>query len=101
MGGDGIYASDFFKGAGDKGENLAASIGEPVSELQSAQQFVKDYEAAGFKESYSAYGAQSFDAANIIIQGLAKVLQRRQCRGRPAGDRQDNRCDLGLPGCHR
>ena len=43
-------------------------------ELESAQQFVKDYEAAGFKESYSAYGAQSFDAANIIIQGLAKVL---------------------------
>jgi branched-chain amino acid transport system substrate-binding protein len=75
MGGDGIYASDFFKGAGDKAEGtLATSIGEPVSELESAQQFVKDYEAAGFKESYSAYGAQSFDAANIIIQGLAKVL---------------------------
>ena len=75
MGGDGIYASDFFKGAGDKAEGtLATSIGEPVSELESAQQFVKDYEAAGFKESYSAYGAQSFDAANIIIQGLAKAL---------------------------
>jgi branched-chain amino acid transport system substrate-binding protein len=75
MGGDGIYASDFFKGAGDKGEGtLATSIGEPVDELESAQQFVKDYEAAGFKESYSAYGAQSFDSANIIIQGLAKAL---------------------------
>jgi branched-chain amino acid transport system substrate-binding protein len=45
-----------------------------VDQLESAQQFVKDYEAAGFKESYSAYGAQSFDAANIIIQGLAKAL---------------------------
>ena len=75
MGGDGIYASDFFKGAGDKGEGtLATSIGEPVSELESAKQFVSDYEAAGFKESYSAYGAQSYDAANIIIQGLAKAL---------------------------
>jgi branched-chain amino acid transport system substrate-binding protein len=75
MGGDGIYASDFFKGAGDKGEGtLATSIGEPVSELESAKQFVTDYEAAGYKESYSAYGAQSFDAANIIIQGLAKAL---------------------------
>ena len=75
MGGDGIYASDFFKGAGDKADGtLATSIGEPVSELESAQQFVKDYEAAGFKESYSAYGAQSFDSANIIIQGLAKAL---------------------------
>jgi branched-chain amino acid transport system substrate-binding protein len=75
MGGDGIYASDFFKGAGDKGEGtLATSIGEPVTELESAKQFVTDYEAAGFKESYSAYGAQSFDSANIIIQGLAKAL---------------------------
>jgi len=75
MGGDGIYASDFFKGAGDKGEGtLATSIGEPVQNLESAKQFVADYQAAGFKESYSAYGAQSFDAANIIIQGLAKVL---------------------------
>jgi branched-chain amino acid transport system substrate-binding protein len=75
MGGDGIYSSDFFKGAGDKAEGtLATSIGEPVSELESAQQFVKDYDAAGFKESYSAYGAQSYDAANIIIQGLAKAL---------------------------
>jgi branched-chain amino acid transport system substrate-binding protein len=79
MGGDGIYASDFFKGAGDKGEGtLATSIGEPVSELESAKQFVTDYEGAGFKESYSAYGAQSYDAANIIIQGLTKVLPNAQ-----------------------
>ena len=79
MGGDGIYASDFFKGAGDKGEGtLATSIGEPVSELESAKQFVTDYQAAGFKESYSAYGAQSYDAANIILQGLAKALPNAQ-----------------------
>ncbi|HEY6710269.1 MAG TPA: branched-chain amino acid ABC transporter substrate-binding protein [Actinomycetota bacterium] len=79
MGGDGIYASDFFKGAGDKGEGtLATSIGEPVSELETAKQFVTDYQAAGFKESYSAYGAQSYDAANIIIQGLAKALPNAQ-----------------------
>jgi branched-chain amino acid transport system substrate-binding protein len=75
MGGDGIYASDFFKGAGDKAEGtLATSIGEPVDQLESAKQFVADYEAAGFKEGFSAYGGQSYDAANIIIQGFAKAL---------------------------
>jgi branched-chain amino acid transport system substrate-binding protein len=75
FGGDGIYASDFFKGAGDKGNGtLATSIGEPIDKLETAKQFVADYEAAGFKESFSAYGAQSFDAANILIQALAKVL---------------------------
>jgi branched-chain amino acid transport system substrate-binding protein len=79
MGGDGIYASDFFKGAGDKGDGtLATSIGEPVENLESAKQFVTDYQAAGFKESYSAYGAQSYDAANILIQGMAKALPNAQ-----------------------
>jgi branched-chain amino acid transport system substrate-binding protein len=75
MGGDGIYSSDFFKGAGEKAEGtLATSIGEPVDQLESAKQFIADYEAAGFKESYSAYGGQSYDAANILIQGMAKAL---------------------------
>jgi branched-chain amino acid transport system substrate-binding protein len=75
FGGDGIYASDFFKGAGDKGDgSLATSVGEPTARLDTAKQFVSDYEAAGFSESYSAYGALSYDAANILIQGLAKAL---------------------------
>jgi branched-chain amino acid transport system substrate-binding protein len=75
FGGDGIYASDFFKGAGDKGDGtLATSIGEPVDQLDTAKQFVADYQAAGFKESYSAYGGQSYDSANILIQALAKAL---------------------------
>jgi branched-chain amino acid transport system substrate-binding protein len=75
MGGDGIYASDFFKGAGDKGDGtLATSVGQPTERLDSAKQFVADYEAAGFAGSYSAYGALSYDAANVLIQGLAKAL---------------------------
>jgi len=75
MGGDGIYASDFFKGAGDKGDgSLATSVGQPTARLDTAKQFVTDYEAAGFSESYSAYGALSFDAANVLIQALAKAL---------------------------
>ena len=73
MGGDGIYASDFFKGAGDKAEGtLATSIGEPVDQLESAKQFV-DYEAAGFNE-VERLRRQSYDAANIIIQAFAKAL---------------------------
>jgi branched-chain amino acid transport system substrate-binding protein len=86
MGGDGIYSSDFFKGAGDKAEGtLATSIGEPVDQLESAKQFVTDYEAAGFKEGFSAYGGQSFDAANIIIQGFVKALPNAESveAGRP------------------
>jgi branched-chain amino acid transport system substrate-binding protein len=75
MGGDGVYSSDFFKGAGDKADGtLVTSIGAPVAKLDTAKQFVTDYQAAGYKESYGAYGGQSYDAANILIQSLAKVL---------------------------
>jgi branched-chain amino acid transport system substrate-binding protein len=75
MGGDGVFSSDFFKGAGDKGDGtLVTSIGAPVEKLDTAKQFVSDYEAAGFKESYGAYGGQSYDAANIMIQAMAKAL---------------------------
>jgi branched-chain amino acid transport system substrate-binding protein len=75
MGGDGVYSSDFFKGAGDKADGtLVTSIGAPVAKLDTAKQFVTDYEAAGYDESYGAYGGQSYDAANILIQALAKVL---------------------------
>jgi branched-chain amino acid transport system substrate-binding protein len=75
MGGDGVYSSDFFKGAGDKADGtLVTSIGAPVAKLDTAKQFVTDYEAGGFDESYGAYGGQSYDSANILIQALAKVL---------------------------
>lgn len=75
MGGDGLYAADFFKGADDKGEGTLVTVaGEPVERLDTASQFVNDYEAVGFKEGYGAYGAQSFDTANILIQVLAKAL---------------------------
>jgi branched-chain amino acid transport system substrate-binding protein len=76
MGGDGVYSSDFFKGAGGAKADgtLVTSIGAPVAKLDTAKQFVTDYEAGGYKESYGAYGGQSYDAANILIQALAKVL---------------------------
>ncbi|HEV2930467.1 MAG TPA: branched-chain amino acid ABC transporter substrate-binding protein, partial [Propionibacteriaceae bacterium] len=76
MGGDGIYSSDFFKGAGEKAEGtLATSIGEPVDQLESAKQFIADYEAAKYAEPFGAYGAFTYDSANVIIDALAKAVQ--------------------------
>ena len=37
------------------------------------KQFVDDYKAAGFSEPFSAYGVLTYDAANVIINGLAKA----------------------------
>ena len=64
-----ISGRDALKLITDNGINSTAKF--PVD---TAKQFVSDYEAAGFKESYGAYGGQSYDAANILIQALAKVL---------------------------
>jgi branched-chain amino acid transport system substrate-binding protein len=76
MGGDGIYSADFLKLAGATGEgDLATSVGAPTEELDTAKQFVADYEKAGYAEPYEAYGAYSYDAAKAIIEGLKVSLK--------------------------
>jgi len=75
MGGDGIYDPTYIKLAGAKSNgDLATSVGAPTDSLATAKDFVAAYKAAGYKEDFSAYGAYSYDAANVIINALAKVL---------------------------
>jgi branched-chain amino acid transport system substrate-binding protein len=75
MGGDGIYDPTFIQLAGAKSNgDLATSVGAPTAALASAKKFVQDYKAAGYKEDFSAYGAYSYDAANVIIQAMATAL---------------------------
>jgi len=54
--------------------DLATSVGAPIDTLDSAKEFVSAYEAAGYKDPYAAYGAQSYDAANAIINALKTSL---------------------------
>jgi branched-chain amino acid transport system substrate-binding protein len=75
MGGDGIYDPTYIKVAKANAEgDYATSVGAPTDQLDSAKQFVADYKAAGYSEGYSAYGAYAYDAANVVINALAKVL---------------------------
>jgi branched-chain amino acid transport system substrate-binding protein len=76
FGGDGIYDDNFIKGGGGKKADgdLATSVGAPTEKLDTAKQFVSDYKAAGYSEPFSAYGAFSYDAANILIQAMSKSL---------------------------
>ncbi|MFE6332561.1 branched-chain amino acid ABC transporter substrate-binding protein [Streptomyces sp. NPDC057806] len=76
VGGDGIYSADFIKLAGASGTgDLATSVGAPVEELPSAKEFVANYEAAGYKEAYEAYGGYSYDSAWAIIEAVKKVVE--------------------------
>lgn len=73
MGGDGIFDPEYIKLGGREGD-LATSVGAPTNELPSAKAFVDAYKAANYKEDYSAYGAFSYDAANVIIASGGKVV---------------------------
>jgi branched-chain amino acid transport system substrate-binding protein len=75
MGGDGIFSGTFISVAKQAGEgDLATSVGAPTDKLPTAKAFVDAYKAAGYADPYEAYGAYSYDAANVIINALAKVL---------------------------
>ncbi|HEV8652972.1 MAG TPA: branched-chain amino acid ABC transporter substrate-binding protein [Actinomycetes bacterium] len=76
FGGDGIFDAGYIKGAGAKSTgDLATSVGAPTTKLDTAKQFVSDYQAGGYKENFSAYGAFAYDAANILIQAMSKGLE--------------------------
>jgi branched-chain amino acid transport system substrate-binding protein len=75
MGGDGIFSGTYITVAKQAGEgDFATSVGAPTDKLPTAKAFVDAYTAAGYADPYEAYGAYSYDAANVIISALAKVL---------------------------
>jgi branched-chain amino acid transport system substrate-binding protein len=75
MGGDGIFDPAYIELAGKTSNgDLATNVGAPPEKLGSAKQFISDYQAAGYKEPYAAYGPYSYDAANAIINALKVSL---------------------------
>lgn len=73
MGGDGIFDDKFIDLGGADGD-LATMVGAPSEKLDSAQRFIEDYKANGFKDEYGAYGAFAYDATNILIKSLGTVV---------------------------
>jgi branched-chain amino acid transport system substrate-binding protein len=75
MGGDGIVDPTYGKTAGAAANgDFGTSVGAPPEQQASAKQFLDDYKAANFRESYSSYGALAYDAANAIISALPTAL---------------------------
>lgn len=73
MGGDGIQSADFISLGGRPGD-LATAIGTPADSTPSAKGFIDAYAAAGYAEPYETYGALTYDAANVIIDGVSKAV---------------------------
>lgn len=75
MGGDGVVDATYGKTAGAAANgDYGTSVGAPPESLDSAKQFIADYKAAGYRDSYTAYGALAYDAANAIINTLPTAL---------------------------
>ena len=75
MGGDGIFDPTYINVAKQAAEgDYATSVGAPTDQLATAKAFVDAYNAAKYPDPYSAYGAYAYDAANVIIEALSKVL---------------------------
>lgn len=75
VGGDGIYSAEYIKLSGAEGVgDLATSVGAPIDTLPSAKDFVANYEKAGYKEPFEAYGGYSYDAAWSIIEAVKAVV---------------------------
>ncbi|WP_433396649.1 branched-chain amino acid ABC transporter substrate-binding protein [Streptomyces sp. CA-146814] len=76
VGGDGIYSAEYIKLSGAEGVgDLATSVGAPIETLPSAKEFVANYEKAGYKEPFEAYGGYSYDAAWSIIEAVKAVVE--------------------------
>ncbi|MFB6807923.1 MULTISPECIES: branched-chain amino acid ABC transporter substrate-binding protein [unclassified Streptomyces] len=75
MGGDGIQDPAFITASGEANEgDLSTSIGYPVEKLPTAKTFIADYQAAGYKDPYAAYGGYSYDAGWSVIQAVKAVV---------------------------
>ncbi|WP_344573942.1 branched-chain amino acid ABC transporter substrate-binding protein [Streptomyces lunalinharesii] len=74
MGGDGMYSADYIKLNKRAQGDYASSVGKPVAQLPSAKKFIADYKAAGFKESYEAYGGSTYDATWALVQAVKKAV---------------------------
>ena len=73
FGGDGIFDDKYIELGGREGD-LATSVGAPTETLASAKAFVDAYKAKNYKESFSAYGAFSYDATNALLGSLGKTI---------------------------
>ncbi len=70
----GIKDDKFLEVAGPSGDGvLTIKPGKPIEKLPGGAKFVKDYEGAGYREPFGAYGPNAYDSAGIILEAISKV----------------------------
>lgn len=74
MGGDGMQSADYIKLNPKSAGDFATAVGGDVTKLPTAANFIKDYQAAGYKDPYETYGGYSYDSAWAIIEAVKNVV---------------------------
>lgn len=75
MGGDGLVDKSFIATVGLKtADDYATNVGAAVEDLPAAKSYVDAYKAAGYSDAFSAYGPNTYDCANVLIEAMVKVL---------------------------
>ncbi|RDG37372.1 branched-chain amino acid ABC transporter substrate-binding protein [Streptomyces corynorhini] len=76
VGGDALFSAEYVKLAKKNAEgDIASSVGAPLETLDTAKKFIADYDAAGYKDAYEAYGGYAYDSAWAIIQAVKAVVE--------------------------
>ncbi|MFF0726542.1 branched-chain amino acid ABC transporter substrate-binding protein [Streptomyces sp. NPDC004134] len=76
VGGDALFSAEYVALAKENAEgDMASSVGAPLTELDTAKEFIKNYEAAGYEDAFEAYGGYSYDSAWAIIQAVKTVVE--------------------------
>ena len=57
---------------------IGCKLGIEIEKLPGGPEFVAAYKAQNYTDSYGAFGQYAYDAANIIIQAIAKVGPNRE-----------------------
>jgi branched-chain amino acid transport system substrate-binding protein len=77
VGGDALKSPEYIKLAGKDSEgDFATLVGSELEKLDSAKEFIANYEAEGYKDAYEAYGGYSYDAAWSIIEAVKAVTEK-------------------------
>ncbi|MFZ3492431.1 bifunctional serine/threonine-protein kinase/ABC transporter substrate-binding protein [Streptomyces sp. 5.8] len=75
MGGDGIFDQQFLTTNTKAEGDLATGIGVPAEDLAKGQEFLKQYEEAGYPEAAGSYGPYAYDAAWAVIEAVKAVVE--------------------------
>ena len=72
---DGVFSRTYIDIAHQSAEgDYATSQGAPPDQLPAAKDFFAAYDAAGYRDPPEAFGLHAFDATNVVIEALARIL---------------------------